>query len=209
MSRLENPPFERGQTFYNGGTIDSNNLGGRNHEGKDWLFEDINWSTSTAGIRQHRSNRYVLCRCVRNTGAAALLPKRLVTYDGSALVFGARVAGYSRTTAQFAHGVVDEWLPAAGVPVNDLFWLTIAGPTLCLTALEADANNLIPVATVLVALTAVTSGATTAGRVRPQDLTGATALLGDQVQNAIGRALSAMTTANTGADVLIEMKRYF
>lgn len=70
------------------------------------------------------------------------------------------------------------------------------------TSLAADATNLLPVGTILVALTAATSGSTTSGRPAPQDLTGATALLGNQIQNQIGTALSAKTTANTNADVL-------
>ena len=55
----------------------------------------------------------------------------------------------------------------------------------------------------VVALTAATSGATTAGRVAPQVLTGATAALAAMVQNRIGRALTAKTTANTNADMLV------
>lgn len=77
-----------------------------------------------------------------------------------------------------------------------------------LTDLAAGANNLIPEGTVLVALTAATSGATTAGRVAPQDLTGATAALGLQVQNRLGYALSARTTAQTNTTILVDKRLY-
>jgi hypothetical protein len=80
--------------------------------------------------------------------------------------------------------VVDEHLPAAGVAANDVFWITIDGPTEVKLgpAQEAAVN------TVLVALTAATSTvSTTAGQAQ----TGAATFL----QNGyIGRALSAGTT---------------
>ncbi len=50
---------------------------------------------------------------------------------------------------------------------------------------------------------AASTFSTTAGRVVPQTLTGATALLGDQVQNYVGHALTAMTTTQTNAEVLV------
>ncbi len=203
MARNENPPFGRGQTFYNGGTIDSANLGGLNLEGKEWLFEDMDYSSQALGVA--RTNRYVLCRCVRNVAAAALLPKRLASYQATAGNYTQRVDGYATTTAARVAGVVDEWLPAAGVPVNDLFWIVIEGPTLVITDLAGGANNVWNIGDVAVALTAATSGATTAGRPAPQDLTGATALLGNQIQNHLGRALSAKTTANTNADLLMDV----
>jgi hypothetical protein len=56
------------------------------------------------------SNEIVTCVAVKNTTAAAVLPGTLQT-----------VAGYA--------GVVDEYLPAAGCPVNEIYWLVIEGPT--------------------------------------------------------------------------------
>jgi hypothetical protein len=206
MSRDANPPFPRGKTFYDGNTIDSNNLGGVNLEGKEWVFEDVD---PRSPVGSNRTNRYVRCRIVRNVSAGVLLPKFLV---GSAGVGGnllGRVDGKTTTTAQNVVGAVDEYLPAAGVPVNDLFWLVIKGPALITTAMEGDANNLIPVDTKLVALTGVTSGSTTSGRPTPQVLTGATAVLAAQVQGVFARALSAKTTANTNADILVEMNCFW
>lgn len=208
MARNENPPFGRGYTFYDGGTIDSNNLGGVNLEGQEWVFEDIDYSTGSGGAKKARTGEPVTCRVVRNASAGALLPKRCVRYQATAGNYGHRVDGYTTATAAEFAGVVDEWLPSAGVPQYDLFWIVVKGPTNMLPDLAAGANNLIPIGTALVALTAATSGATTAGRVAPQDLTGATALLGDQVQNKIGRALTARTTANTTTDVLVSVRRW-
>lgn len=203
MARDEAPPFERGQTFYGGGTIDSNNLD-PSLEGKEWVFDDLDLTVT--GAKTKRSGKKVRCRCVRNVGAAALLPKRLVSFVAGT-TYGKRVDGYADTTAEEAYPV-DEFLPAAGVPVNDLFWIVVEGPATVLTDLAGADNNVINAGGVIVALTGATSGATTAGRVAPQDLTGATAVLAKQIQNRIGVALSSKTTANTNADLLIEVKKW-
>jgi hypothetical protein len=150
------------------------------------------------------SNSDLTVMLVRNAAAAALLPGRLVTW--AAGYYKKRVDGYARTDAAVVAGVVDPYLPSAGVRVGDLFWLCLRGPTYCKTPLSAGASNLIPEGTVLVALTGATSGATTSGRVAPQDLTGATAVLGGQLQNKVGVALSAKTTANTNVDILVDLQ---
>lgn len=195
MARDESPPFSMGETYYNGGTIDTNDLGGANLEGKEFEFEDVIRNT---GMR-------IRVRVVRNTAAIALLPKRLVTFSTAAGYHGRRVTGYATLTSVNAYPV-DELLPAAGVPVNDLFYIVVQGPALVKTDIASGANNVAAINDIFVSLTAATSGATTAGRIAPQDLTGATALLGNQVQNRIGRAMSAQTTANTDADLLLYIR---
>jgi hypothetical protein len=207
MSKTENPPFGRGSTYVNGSyTIDANNLPGAEVLGRVVQFEDLDYSS--AGAKSSRTGFLVKCLAVRNVAGFALLPKRLVKLRKTSNTLLAEVDGYARTTAEGPVFPIDEWLPAAGVPDDDVFYVVIEGPATVLTPLEADANNVFNVGDVLVSLTAATSGATTAGRVRPQDLTGATALLGDQIQNRIGRALSARTTANTAADLLVAIGRW-
>jgi hypothetical protein len=56
------------------------------------------------------SNEIVTCVAVKNTTAAAVLPGTNQTVNGYV-------------------GVVDEYLPAAGCPVNEIYWLVIDGPT--------------------------------------------------------------------------------
>lgn len=200
----ENPPFQRGQTYYNGRTIDSNDLEGTNLEGTKWFFPDV-LQSDTGGIKSLRTNQIVECTVVRNVAAAAILGKRLVTYQATAGNYGKRVDGYARTTAVAVAGATDEYLPSAGCPVNDLCYIVTRGPAVILTDLAGADNNVLNINDVVVALTAASSGATTSGRVRPQDLTGATALLADQVQNSVGRAMSAKTTAQTNSEVLINL----
>lgn len=207
MARGENCPVQRGATAYQGGTIDTADLLYTNLEGTEWEWEDIDLSTTTQGAKGNRTNNMVITKLVRNVGAVALLPKQLVTFQASGVYFLGRVDGKANITGEFPHGVIDEYLASAGCPVNDMCHVVIQGPTMMLTDLAGADNNVIEVGTVLVALTAATSGATTAGRVKPQDLTGATAVLGAEIQGVIGQALSAKTTTNTNADVLVNMVR--
>ena len=201
MSRDENPPFGRGETFYNGDTIDANDLGGLHLEGKEWVFNDEDPTTDTT-----RSNKYVTCRVVRNTSGIALLPKRIAAFEVDATnpdEWGRRVAGYTTVTDEEGYPI-DEYLPAAGVPDNDLFYVVVRGPAVVLTALT-DFNPAIGGGDWLAAITAATSQATTAGRVTNHDISGATSVLANAIMNRIGRALSAATTANTNTDLLIEV----
>lgn len=198
MARSENPPVDRGSWLEDGIAIDTANPIDPHLEGKEWVFEDY---SPTTGLS--RSGRNVRCRLVRNNSGIALLPRRCVQFDTTtAGKYGSSVTGYANTTAQDC-AVVDEYLPSAGAPNGALFWVVVEGPTEVLTDLAGGANNPFNLGSTVVALTAVTSGATTAGRVAPQDLTGSTANLGNQIQNALGYALTAKTTANTNAALLI------
>lgn len=190
-----------GATYYGPNvTIDTNNYGvSVGVEGAEAAFNDVDPSNRLI----KRSNRQKRCILVRNTSGIALLPKRIVRW--AANYRGKRVDGYTTTTAAEAAGVVDEFLGSAGVRNGDLFWITVGGPSLVKTDLAGGANNLLPEGTVVVALTAATSQATTAGRLAPQDLTGATALLAAQVQNRLGVCMSAKTTANTNSDILVDL----
>jgi hypothetical protein len=140
-------------------------------------FPDVNPTTGAI-----RSNRVKTCIAVRNTSGVTLLPKRVVVFKSGSL---SEVDGYTSVTDQASAGVVDEHLASSGVANNDVFWITVQGPTEVKLGpgLQAAAN------TTLVALTAATSTvSTTAGQAQ----TAAATFL----QNGyIGRALSAGTTA--------------
>ncbi len=205
MARDDAPPFERGSTAANGVTIDSNDLILPNLEGKEWVFEDLDYTATTVGARPARTNQKVRCRAVRNSSGAALLPKRLVTFKAGDW---GKVDGYAEVNPEGPCFPVDEWLPAAGVPSNDLFWIVVEGPATVLTGLAADATNVINQNDQLVNLTAVTSGATTAGRAGPAILTGLAVTLAPNMLNIFGRALSARTTGNTNSDVLVEITKW-
>lgn len=211
MARNENPPFGRGATFFDQDqTISAADVTATNYLlGKEWVFEDEDLTDQSTHVL--RTANDVKVRVVRNISGGALLPKSLVTpaatsTSGYTNYFN-EVDGMVRTTAGKCYPV-DEWLPAAGVRDDDIFYVVIQGPATLLTSLAGDATNVIAVGDNLVALTAATSGATTAGRATPADFTGATALLANQIVNRIGRAMSAKTTAQTNGDVLAYISEF-
>src|SRR3990167_5071544 len=189
------PPFPLGQTFYNGRTIDSANLEATDLEGKEFWFEDKSATAPT-----HRTHRWRLYRICRNANATAVLPSRLYIFQTAAGVYGHRTDGLSGTTAVRAVAA-DEYLPSAGCPQYDLCYMLIKGPGLIYSRSDNDAADY-AAGDVLVAITGET---TNAGRVRLQDLTGATALLADQIQNAIGRSMSTKLTNSTNQLILVDV----
>jgi len=203
MALFEDLPFERGTTFYNGGTIDTADLP-THLEGREFVVNDIDPASSTNGTKTARTGKKVRLRIVRNSSTIALLPKRLVKYDTSAGALGGRVDGYTTVTADDWAGVVDEFLPSAGVPANDYFYIAVAGPTNCLMPLSNLASD-VARGDRLVAITGATSQCTTSGRITAQTMAFTEAVLGNQVQNVIGRALTAKLTSNTGDDILVDL----
>jgi len=172
MSLNVDPPFALGQTLGVSSTSD----------GVGWVgavkqFPDVVPSTGKI-----RSNRVKTCIAVRNTSGVALLPKRVVTFKSGSI---SEVDGYTNLTDEVSAGVVDEHLPATGVANNDVFWITVQGPT----EVKLGPGQQAAVDTSLVALTAAAStDSTTAGQAQ----TGAATFL---QAGYIGRALSAGTTA--------------
>lgn len=189
MSLLSDPPFSLGQTLGVSSTADGTGwVGALKH------FPDVDPATGKI-----RSNRLKTCVAVRNASGAALLPKRLVRFKvGTAgtAVFS-EVDGYAAVTNEERVGVVDEHLAAAGVAANDVFWVTVAGPTEVAVALSGTD---VAVGDRLAAITAVTAGATTAGRVTPSPLSASTAGANNNGAGVIGVACSVGAT--TGANVL-------
>jgi hypothetical protein len=205
MARDENPPFERGHTYYDGETIDTNDLGGEHLEGKEWVFEDVIPTTGVA-----RTGRPVRCRVVRNVSGINLLPKTMVIMDTTnAGQYGKQVDGYATTTSQEAFPV-DEYLPAAGVPTNDLFYIVMDGPATVLTSSTTIAGNILAVGNWVAAVTFnQTTGNSTCGRIGAAVSTGATGPLFDAAVNRVGRAMSAVATSGlTNQDVLVDAGKW-
>lgn len=195
MARLENPPFPRGDTYFSGvGATTTDPVG---IVGKEWVFEDVNPANGAV-----RTNRSVRCRAVRNSSGIALLPRRIAQFSTTAGSFGHEVTGYTTTTAQRGY-LIDEYLPTAGVAANDVFWVVVEGPAEGITDLAAV--DTISVGDKLVALTAVTSQATTAGRLDLAAFAVTEAALANQIMHYIGHAMSAKTSANTNTALLIDV----
>ena len=192
MSLYVDPPFSLGQTLGVSSATD-----GTGWVGTVKVFPDVNPTTGVI-----RSNRVKKCVAVRNTSAGALLPKRLVRFavgTAGTAVFSA-VDGYAAVTNNEVVGVVDEYLPSAGVAVNDVFWVTVDGPTEVAHALSGTA---VSVGDRLAAITAATTGATTAGRVTPSAVGAATTGSDNAGLGVIGYACSAGTTSGSAILALV------
>jgi hypothetical protein len=199
---------KQGQTFF-GGEVPSATAFGQTValEGtvKEWPDNITVAGQGADGRRSGRSRRSLL---VRNTAAFKLLPKRVVKWQSG--FRGRRVDGYCAINDEAVAGVVDDAVASDGVAIGDLFWLYRKGPTLFRTALDTT-HSAVAMDDILVALTAATSGATTAGRVYPwTGLTSTVTQTTDGTQsrrtiNKIGRAMSATTSGNTNSDILVDL----
>lgn len=205
------PPFDRGQTWFGGDSNRVETTQSAYLEGMEWVFDDLDL-TSTPNFRVARTHQKVRCRIVRNASGIALLPKRLAKFKTSG-IYGNQVDGYAIASAASMPDKgypIDEWLPSTGVISNDLFWLVMEGPAMVITTLAALTIS-ISVGDGVVAATAATSQATTAGRVFGQDFvsSGATngITLAANLQNAVGRAMSAATTSETNSSILVNVGR--
>jgi len=189
MSLYIDPPFALGQTLGVSSATD-----GTGWVGSVKVFPDVDPTTGKI-----RSNRVKKCVAVRNTSGGALLPKRVVRFarDTAGTAVFSAVDGYSAVANNEFVGVVDEYLPAAGVVANDVFWVTVDGPTEVAHALSGTA---VAVGDRLASITAATTGATTAGRVTPSAVGAATTGSDNASLGVIGYACSAGTT--TGAAIL-------
>ena len=194
-------PFARGRTFFHGKTVDSSDLPGRAVLGQMHVFQDTDPSDET----KHRSNGDVVAIAVRNVSGVALLPKTLVQYKTDEI--GKEVDGNANSYSQLVAGVVDDHLPTAGCPDDDICWIIVKGPCIVKSAFIAM-GKLVALNDPVHAHTAAasTAGATESGRFTSNAVaavTGASALL--VTQNVIGRAMSARTIGETNTDTLIDM----
>lgn len=123
MSTLTaDPGFARGQVL---GILwkayDSESGDGSHALGARKVFRDEDPKTGKL-----LSNATVECICVKNTSGSALLPGAVAKFKAAAIL--SEVDGLA-TTSTALMGVVDEYLPAAGVPNNEVFWLVVRGPS--------------------------------------------------------------------------------
>jgi hypothetical protein len=180
MGLHDDPPFDLGQTLGVSSTDD-----GKGWVGAVKVFTDVNPRTG-----QVRSNRLKRCIAVRNVSTVAILPKKLVTFKNGTV---SEVDGFNRLTDGVPAGVSDEYLPSTGAAVNDVFWVTVDGPT----EVSLGVANEAALGTTIVGLTAAAStDSATAGRAQ----TSANTLL---IPGYVGIALSAGTTAQ---DILVNSK---
>jgi hypothetical protein len=190
MSLLVDPPFALGQTL--GVTTATD---GGNWVGAIKQFPDVDPVTGKV-----RSNRIKTCVAVRNGSGATLFAKRGVTFKAGSTI---EVDGYAyedgRADKRIA-GVVDEYLPPAGVASNDVFWVTVEGPTEILSSVATQPGQHLT-GTTINSVTAATSSGNTGGFAVTQTATLALAAPTGRVVY-YGRAAS---TASASSACLIHM----
>ncbi len=148
-----------------------------------------------------RDNQDVVLVFVRNVSTAVLLPSQLVTWK--ALFIGKRVDGHCKVDTERVAGVVDEFFPAAGVPIGECFWLQVKGPCMVRTSVAAStAENTFSAGSLMCAATGANStgivSTTSGGKIRYATVnpTGITHAV--DFANIVGKALTAATSSNTG-----------
>jgi hypothetical protein len=177
MSTLTaDPGFSRGKTL--GITVtmyEAVNGDGSTIVGTRKTFRDENPTTGKI-----LSNRTVDCVAVKNTSGGALLPGQVAKFKADAIL--SEVDGVA-TTSTLLMGVVDEYLPSAGVPNGEVFWLVINGPaTVTKTAtsvaagagygLSATAGSAAAQSTNPLLGYAIETSATTSGRILVRTVAG-------------------------------------
>jgi hypothetical protein len=129
MSNIDSDPwFSRGQTLGVSSTNDGTHI-----VGTEKVFVDVHPRTGVVN-----SNAPVKCVAMRNTSAGAITPGTVIKAKASALL--SEVDG-SAGVDDLIVGVADEYLPAAGVAVNDIFWMVVTGPSTANTAASLAAGD--------------------------------------------------------------------
>lgn len=186
MSLLVDPPFALGQTLGVSSASD----------GTGWVgvvkqFPDVDPTTG-----QVRSNRVKTCIAVRNSSGVTLYGKRMVKFVSGSFT---AVDSYTRLTNDIPAGVSDEHLSSAGVAANDVFWVTVDGPS------ELTTDEAVAVGSLLVANTAAAGGATdasTGGKAVTATATEAAAALG-----LVAVAVSSAAAANDDVLAIVKLGR--
>lgn len=222
MESFSEAPFGLGQTVK--GTADDNST----LINDSWLGQIHEFPVGSKvavarGGRARNSGRTIKAICCRNTSGAAMLPSRVITLDPTAgYHLLQRTVGYGTLHAAPHVAVVDDAIPAAGVPNNDIFWAVIEGPQNVYTPMAGGdfggtaAGADIAVGAPLVAATGSTTSATTSGRVAGILITNATAGNSSNgydgfrmARNLLGTALSARTTGETNALIKVNLQVRF
>lgn len=112
-------------------------------EGARATFRPLS-KTITNGIRNVIPGGEQLAVLVRNSTGGALLPGMLVNWTAGYV--GRRVGAKATAAAVTNAGIVDPYLPSAGVADGDLFWLFRAGPVYVRMVAATFATNDIIVA---------------------------------------------------------------
>jgi hypothetical protein len=184
----KNLPFQRGKTLY-----ETESPGTQpNILGQLYAFEGLPVDKLQAA-GQPAVGLGLGARVCLNASGIALKPGRIATWKNDATnPFGTAVGGYAFASTDFVAGVIDEFLPAAGVQPGDIFWLIQFGLTKVRTPGTLPAN--IAIGDPLIPGVGTSGTNDDAGRVIR--VTGTLDTIAESLSYA-GRAQEAVTTADT------------
>jgi hypothetical protein len=203
--RYEYPPMELGEVL--SGKDADGNLINEDRLGQVFEFPAQRLTGGPRAAKGRTTGKAIRAVLLRNTSGIALTAKRVGTlaYATAGEAGIETVDGYCDLTAERRCVIIDSFLTST-VADDDIFWGILNGRCTVTTTLAAGELSNIAAGAPLLAATAVTSQAVTAGRVQNVTLPGQT---GDTATfqaaiNLIGFALSARTTGETGSDLLID-----
>jgi len=172
--------------------------------------EIIRSNKASRSSKALRNGKPTWMRFVKNSSGINLLPGMAVAWKASEI--GTGIGGYQRTSGEAIAGIVDDWLPSAGVRTGDYFYVIIEGEALGKMALSQDAD-IAQGDIVWCGLTQANStGNTTTGRITKAPTTFTATQTTDgtlwlAARNSFARALSAVSSSSTGQNILIEVTR--
>ena len=160
-------------------------------------------------VETYRTYRRKRCRLVRNVSGVSLPGKCLVRFKDATM--GTQIDGLTHTKGQGYYAVLDEHLTT--LRDKDIGWVTLEGPTLVLTHTAGNASNVIAVGDKVIAATAATSQNTsTGGRVEVFSIDASTQVNQtanlNGLANAVGIAMTAMTTGQTNSNLLVDVQQH-
>jgi hypothetical protein len=202
------PPMQLGETL--SGTDHAGTLINGDKLGLRYTFPANRLTGNLRGSVTKLTGRTITAMLVRNEAGFAILGKRTVKLKESG-GYGdlEAVDGYCAIKAD-AHVVFsDPNLPAAGCADDDIFWVILEGPTIVLTPFEAGGwDKAIVAGDPLVGATGSTTGTSGVGRVSAGGVLAGGSLAAtdayNHARNNLGRAMSARTTGETNADLLVD-----
>lgn len=202
------PPMDLGETL-KGKDADGNLINGEKL-GMVYTFPASRLTSNIRGNKARLTGRQITAILLRNESGFTMLGKRVakVKESGGYGDFEA-VDGYCAVKADAHLVFIDPNLPATGIADDDIFWGILRGPTIVLSPFEAGGfDKAIAAGDPLVGATGSTTGTSGVGRVSVGGVLAGGSLAGTdayaQARNNLGRALSARTTGETNADILVE-----
>lgn len=184
-------PFQRGQTMF-GGAPDAST------DGNGILGQEYKAVYELGGTK-----RSVILRAVRNSSGVTVHGKKLAKLNA----LGTAILGLGIADGEQRVAPIDEYLPTGGCAANDICYVVVQGPAVCLTQVAvADANVIAAGDLVNVATINVTSGATTAGRLKSRVLSSSVTANTAELIGVFGRAISSIATSGvTATDCLVDV----